>query len=558
MINKYTFSCLAILLGGMHTAHAATPSSVSDNGNDGNVAANSIDEDPNFETRWSAKGDDGTQWLEYDFSSATSLSALKIAFYKGDQRSSYFKIQSSSDASNWSTVVDQSSAGSSGDSTGLETFTFSEDVSARYFRIQGFGNSAGSAWNSVTDVEFVDGDSDAGGETGGSTVDVPGVIEAENYTDFSDTTSGNKGGEYRSDDVDIQETDDSDGTYNIGWIKSGEWLEYTINVTSAGTYNADFRLASTKSTGAFDVFVDGAEKGSISVANSGGWQAWQTENLDLGSLSTGTHTLRIEVTGSDFNFNWVELSKEDSEPVETTGFDWDGWKVTMPVNGDTYYGDGNTSSAAEIQPSGCTDETFDTDLANEYFWSDSEGLHFKVPMNLDGKTPNTSYIRSELRELHDWSPCGTTSEANWAYGGEHSLKATLRIDDFNADTTKVVVGQIHGHDISYATIKLHWEGDSKPIRVIYNTTPNSSSSESVNLGYVDSSTFWSYDITMTDTGIELTAGGVTETLTFGDELSNDWKDETFYFKAGLYPQEKPDEDSSDIYEATFSEVTVSH
>lgn len=241
-----------------------------------------------------------------------------------------------------------------------------------------------------------------------------------------------------------------------------------------------------------------------------------------------------------------------------TAFDWDGWKITMPVNGETYYNDGNTKSAAELLPSNCSEETFNDNLSNDYFWSDNEGLHFKVPMNLDGKTPNTSYIRSELRELHDWNPCNSTSAANWSYGGNHTLEATLRIDDYNKDKAKVVVGQIHGHDISYATIKVHWEGDDKPIRVIYNERPDKSSSEDVKLGYVDSSGFWSYTVKMTNNGIELTAGGVTKTLEFGDELSNDWKDEDFYFKAGLYPQEKPDEDSDDVYEATFSNVTVSH
>lgn len=260
----------------------------------------------------------------------------------------------------------------------------------------------------------------------------------------------------------------------------------------------------------------------------------------------------IEVTDTELSVTEPTTGIDEVD----TSFNWDGWKVTMPVNGDTYYS--NTSSAAEIQPGGCTDDTFDEVLANDYFWSDNEGVHFKVPMNLDGKTPNTSYIRSELRELYDWSACETTSEANWAYGGKHSLTATLRIDDYDADSTKVVVGQIHGHDVSYATIKLHWEGNDKPIRVIYNETPLSSSSESVNLGYVDASDFWTYNITMTDEGIELTAGGVTQTLEFGDELNNAWKSETFYFKAGLYPQHSPDDSSTEIYEATFSEVYVIH
>ncbi|WP_198673690.1 polysaccharide lyase family 7 protein [Algibacillus agarilyticus] len=549
-ILKLSAICLALTGAFSSSAFAATPSVITDNGNDGNVAANTIDNDPTFSTRWSANGNDGSQWVRYDFGSATSLSGLNIAFYKGDQRQTYFRIQSSNDGSNWTTQIDASSTGSSGSTTGLENYSFNDNVSARYFRIQGFGNSS-NTWNSLTDVEFID-----GGEPVIRT-SVPGLIQAEDYNAAYDTTAGNTGGQYRADDVDVQTTNDTDGGYNVGWIKSGEWLEYPISVTSAGTYTADIRVASSRSTGTFDVLVDGNTKANVEVGHTGGWQSWTTQTVNLGTLSAGNHTIRINVTGSDFNLNWVELKKE-SGPITGTGFDWDGWKVTMPVNGDTFYGDGNTSSAAEIQPAGCTDATFDEDLANEYFWSDSEGLHFKVPMNLDGKTPNTSYIRSELRELHDWSPCGTTSEANWAFGGNHTLNATIRIDDYNRDTAKVVVGQIHGHDVSYATIKLHWEGDSKPIRVIYNTTPATSSSESVNLGYVDSSGFWDYSIKMTDTGIELSAGGVTETLTFGNELNNAWKDETFYFKAGLYPQQKPDASSTVIYEATFSNVEVIH
>jgi hypothetical protein len=272
-----------------------------------------------------------------------------------------------------------------------------------------------------------------------------------------------------------------------------------------------------------------------------------------------------EVVDNDETDSSDDDTTDDSSDSDTlSDFDWDGWKVTLPVNGDTYYDDGNTSSAAEVQPMDeennekCTNDVFNEDLENDYFWSDSEGLHFRVPMNMDGLTPNTDYIRSELRELYNWSPCETTSDANWSYGGDHTLEATLRMDDYNDDSTKVVIGQIHGDDIDFATIKMHWEGDEKPIRVIYNETPDEKSAESVYLGYVDASDFFSYTIKMTDTGIELTAGGVTETLEFGEELDDAWTDEKFYFKAGLYPQEEPDDDSSDVYEATFSSVTVSH
>ena len=299
------------------------------------------------------------------------------------------------------------------------------------------------------------------------------------------------------------------------------------------------------------------KRNSSGYSIDGGNKGKNGQVMYLWSSNSGNVNQQWELT----NLNDVDTDTDTDNGSTDTGssdFDWDGWKVTMPVNGETYYNDGNTDSAAELLPSNCSDETFDSKLSNDYFWSDSEGLHFKVAMNLDGKTPNTSYIRSELRELYKWSPCDSTSTANWSYGGNHTLEATLRIDDYNDDSPKVVVGQVHGHDIDYATIKLHWEGDDKPIRVIYNEKPSKSSSEDIDLGYVDSSGFWSYKIKMTSSGIELTAGGVTKTLKFGEELSNDWKDEDFYFKAGLYPQEKPSSSSKDVYEATFSEVVATH
>ena len=64
---------------------------------------------------------------------------------------------------------------------------------------------------------------------------VPGRIEAEDYDvgGYSDTTAGNAGGVYRHDDVDI-ETTTGESTPNVGWIRTGEWLDYTANVTTAG------------------------------------------------------------------------------------------------------------------------------------------------------------------------------------------------------------------------------------------------------------------------------------------------------------------------------------
>ena len=43
----------------------------------------------------------------------------------------------------------------------------------------------------------------------------------------------------------IQATSDTGGGYNVNWLSGGDWLEYTIKVTSAGTYDLRLRVAGT-------------------------------------------------------------------------------------------------------------------------------------------------------------------------------------------------------------------------------------------------------------------------------------------------------------------------
>jgi hypothetical protein len=76
---------------------------------------------------------------------------------------------------------------------------------------------------------------------GGTAAAIPGTIQAENYdlggqnVAYYDTTAGNSGGAYRTDDVDIEATTDTGGGYDIGYTAPGEWLAYTVNAV-AGTY----------------------------------------------------------------------------------------------------------------------------------------------------------------------------------------------------------------------------------------------------------------------------------------------------------------------------------
>lgn len=114
---------------------------------DGNVAANT--RDGNLNTRWSADGVGA--WIRYDLCSTVTVSATTIAWYKGDQRQSTFSVQTSVDGSTWTTVIP--TRASSGSTTLPETSTFS-DVTTRYLRILGYGNSQ-NTWTSITEVDIL-------------------------------------------------------------------------------------------------------------------------------------------------------------------------------------------------------------------------------------------------------------------------------------------------------------------------------------------------------------------------------------------------------------------
>jgi phosphatidylserine/phosphatidylglycerophosphate/cardiolipin synthase-like enzyme/predicted Rdx family selenoprotein len=153
-------------------------------------------------------------------------------------------------------------------------------------------------------LAFTTGSSSAGGGTSGpysgTPMSLPGTIQAENYDTggsavaYGDSTTGNYGGAYRNEDVDIESTTDTGGGYDVGWIAQGEWLKYTVNVTSAGTYNIAARVACAGTGGTFHIEVNGIDKtGPMTISDTGGWQSWITITKSNVTLSAGTQVWRV-------------------------------------------------------------------------------------------------------------------------------------------------------------------------------------------------------------------------------------------------------------------------
>lgn len=171
---------------------------------------------------------------------------------------------------------------------------------------------------------------------GSSPTPIPGLLQAENYdlggpsVAYSDQTSLNLGGSYRADQVDLEPCTDQGGGFNVGWIATGEWLEYTVNINSPGTYQLQARVAAISSGKSFHLEIDGATiAGPISVPNTGGWQQWQTVTVTTSALSVGTKILRVVFDSPELNLNYIRFilsTTPNLSPLVT---------LTAPSNGIT-------------------------------------------------------------------------------------------------------------------------------------------------------------------------------------------------------------------------------
>jgi len=147
-------------------------------------------------------------------------------------------------------------------------------------------------------------------------IPIPGRIEAENYdtngpgVSFFDNTTGNSGGVYRSDDVDIEATSDTGGGYNIGWIASGEWLNYTLNVQTTAVYQIAFRVASGNGAGNIQVALDGFPLCSVITPLTGGWQTWQTVTISNLVIPAGQRLLRLDFQVGGQNLNYLHATRQ--------------------------------------------------------------------------------------------------------------------------------------------------------------------------------------------------------------------------------------------------------
>lgn len=136
------------------------------------------------------------------------------------------------------------------------------------------------------------------------------TLQAESYNAAYDTTAGNTGNQFRTDNVDIEATSDAGGGYNVGWIASGEWLAHN-NVTfpTSGAYTIAYRVAAPSAGGVIsaDLNAGAIQLGTTAIPATGGWQSWVTVQRTI-NVNAGTYNLGTYFSSGGFNLNWISIA----------------------------------------------------------------------------------------------------------------------------------------------------------------------------------------------------------------------------------------------------------
>ena len=229
------------------------------------------------------------------------------------------------------------------------------------------------------------------------------------------------------------------------------------------------------------------------------------------------------------------------------------WKLTLPSGSDVLTDVLN--SGFEYEPA------FYTHPSNG-------GMVFRTP-NIAGTTTNSSYSRSELREMLCPS-CSATSDANnWTPEDGGVMNATLRVDRVSttgdsAKVGRVVIGQIHAPETEVIRLYFHklpgeargrlYAGfDDVDNENTYgrNIVPNTGG-DGISLGQK-----FTYRITLADTMLRVRIWANGRTYDYAKRVDSGYRGLNMYFKAGVYNQNNTG-DQSDFVKATFFKLTHSH
>ncbi|MER5923995.1 discoidin domain-containing protein [Streptomyces mirabilis] len=163
------------------------------------------------------------------------------------------------------------------------------------------------------------------GPYGGTPAAVPGTVQAENYDTggqgvaYNVTSVNGKANSYRADGVDLDNTSDTGGGYNLGWTSGGQWFRYTVDVATAGTYTLDLRVAAPSAVAGALHLSDASGTnltGAVDLPATGDWQTWATVTTHV-TLPAGRQILTLDQDNGGWNINHLGFTAGSGSPSAT-------------------------------------------------------------------------------------------------------------------------------------------------------------------------------------------------------------------------------------------------
>ena len=161
-----------------------------------------------------------------------------------------------------------------------------------------------------------------------NTQDIPGVVYATDFdlgvagsayddedlatyhVSTGNYTAWNQGWSYRNDGADIERIDDNVNSngYGVGWLGTGEWMQYDVDIDSSAVYSVEMRVAAGGSDGKFHLAIGEADITPVTpVATTGGWQNWQTITIQDVILDETDQKLRFYMDRDGFNLSSMKF-----------------------------------------------------------------------------------------------------------------------------------------------------------------------------------------------------------------------------------------------------------
>ena len=301
----------------------------------------------------------------------------------------------------------------------------------------------------------------------GTPFTIPGTIEGGNYDKFEggvgqniayvDNDQSNQG-DYRTEEYVDAVLDDTEGP-NVGWISAGEWLEYTIDVQTAGLYDVTVRYASGNANGGgpFHFEIDGTMiSPAINCSATGDWAAWTNKVVNNVTLTQGKHILRLVVTNGEFNLGRMTFAYANAlsyvPPIADAG---ENVVVILPETTATLDGTGSNDPEGETityhweQIYGPSIINFNDNTAQSPNISNLEGGIYKCKLTVsDGTYSASSFVLVVVQETANTVPTinltAPNENASFPEGADITMTATasdldgmITLVEFYDGTTKI-------------------------------------------------------------------------------------------------------------------------